>query len=183
MRAHLALIGADELQGVFIAAVEPCREIARVKDRRHGLGMPGIDGGVGRGGAEGIGIAALGRPPQTGEEGDGLVGQRKPHLAGFAIVALPALGAMTARIAPRAAVPVALAAALPAWALLVLAAGGDRARSALTWLPAADLSVGLRVFHQKFGYGTIAEIEGNKLEIDFEQAGRKRVMDSFVTLG
>ncbi|TPG17604.1 DNA helicase II [Sphingomonas koreensis] len=46
-----------------------------------------------------------------------------------------------------------------------------------------DLSVGMRVFHQKFGYGEIAEIEGNKLEIDFEQAGRKRVMDSFVSLG
>ena len=46
-----------------------------------------------------------------------------------------------------------------------------------------DLSVGMRVFHQKFGYGAIAEIEGNKLEIDFEAAGRKRVMDSFVTVG
>ena len=46
----------------------------------------------------------------------------------------------------------------------------------------SDLSVGMRVFHQKFGYGDIAEIEGNKLEIDFEQAGRKRVMDSFVTV-
>ncbi len=45
-----------------------------------------------------------------------------------------------------------------------------------------DLSPGMRVFHQKFGYGAIAEIEGNKLEIDFETAGRKRVMDSFVTL-
>ena len=44
-----------------------------------------------------------------------------------------------------------------------------------------DLSTGQRVFHQKFGYGAIAAIEGNKLEIDFEQAGRKRVMDSFVT--
>ena len=47
----------------------------------------------------------------------------------------------------------------------------------------SDVSVGMRVFHQKFGYGLIAEIEGNKLEIDFESAGRKRVMDSFVTLG
>jgi DNA helicase-2/ATP-dependent DNA helicase PcrA len=45
-----------------------------------------------------------------------------------------------------------------------------------------DLSTGMRVFHQKFGYGTIEEIEGNKLEIEFEKAGRKRVMDSFVTL-
>ncbi|MGK2908703.1 MAG: ATP-dependent helicase [Sphingobium sp.] len=47
----------------------------------------------------------------------------------------------------------------------------------------SDISVGLRIFHQKFGYGTVAEIEGNKLEIDFETAGRKRVMDSFVSLG
>ena len=44
-----------------------------------------------------------------------------------------------------------------------------------------DLSLGQRVFHGKFGYGTIAAIEGNKLEIDFEQAGRKRVLDSFVS--
>ena len=46
----------------------------------------------------------------------------------------------------------------------------------------SDMAVGLRVFHQKFGYGIVAEIEGNKLEIDFETAGRKRVMDSFVSL-
>jgi len=46
-----------------------------------------------------------------------------------------------------------------------------------------DVAIGMRVFHQKFGYGTIEEIEGNKLEIEFEAAGRKRVMDSFVTVG
>jgi DNA helicase-2/ATP-dependent DNA helicase PcrA len=46
-----------------------------------------------------------------------------------------------------------------------------------------DLSLGQRVFHQKFGHGTIAAIEGNKLEIDFEHAGRKKVLDSFVTAG
>ena len=45
----------------------------------------------------------------------------------------------------------------------------------------SDISLGQRVFHSKFGYGAVAEIEGNKLEIDFEHAGRKRVMDSFVT--
>src|SRR3569833_1115698 len=44
-----------------------------------------------------------------------------------------------------------------------------------------DLSLGQRVFHGKFGYGTIAAIEGNKLEIDFEHAGRKKVLDSFVS--
>jgi DNA helicase-2/ATP-dependent DNA helicase PcrA len=46
-----------------------------------------------------------------------------------------------------------------------------------------DISVGQRVFHAKFGYGKVAEIEGNKLEIDFEHAGRKRVLDSFVSPG
>ncbi len=46
----------------------------------------------------------------------------------------------------------------------------------------SDISLGQRVFHSKFGYGTVAEIEGNKLEIDFEHAGRKRVLDSFVSL-
>jgi DNA helicase-2/ATP-dependent DNA helicase PcrA len=45
-----------------------------------------------------------------------------------------------------------------------------------------DVAIGQRVFHSKFGYGLVAEIEGNKLEIDFEHAGRKRVLDSFVDL-
>jgi DNA helicase-2/ATP-dependent DNA helicase PcrA len=40
--------------------------------------------------------------------------------------------------------------------------------------------VGERVFHLKFGYGRIDSIEGNKLTIDFEKAGRKKVLDSFV---
>jgi DNA helicase-2/ATP-dependent DNA helicase PcrA len=46
----------------------------------------------------------------------------------------------------------------------------------------SDISLGQRVFHSKFGYGIVAEIEGNKLEIDFEHAGRKRVLDSFVSI-
>ncbi|MGI9416126.1 MAG: DUF3553 domain-containing protein, partial [Hyphomicrobiales bacterium] len=46
--------------------------------------------------------------------------------------------------------------------------------------PGADFDLGERVFHDKFGYGSIASIDGNKLTIDFEKAGRKRVLDSFV---
>jgi len=41
-------------------------------------------------------------------------------------------------------------------------------------------SKGQRVFHQKFGYGAVRVIEGNKLLIDFEKAGEKRVIDTFV---
>lgn len=43
-----------------------------------------------------------------------------------------------------------------------------------------DIAVGNRVFHTKFGYGEVMEKEGNKLEIEFEKAGSKRVLDSFV---
>jgi DNA helicase-2/ATP-dependent DNA helicase PcrA len=44
----------------------------------------------------------------------------------------------------------------------------------------SDYATGERVFHQKFGYGRIAAVDGNKLTIDFEKAGQKRVLDSFV---
>ena len=44
----------------------------------------------------------------------------------------------------------------------------------------SDFEVGTRIFHQKFGYGTITEISGNKLAISFEKAGDKHVIDSFV---
>ncbi|MGD9967687.1 MAG: ATP-dependent helicase [Hyphomonadaceae bacterium] len=39
---------------------------------------------------------------------------------------------------------------------------------------------GDRIFHQKFGYGRISAVEGNKLTVEFEKAGEKRVIDSFV---
>jgi len=48
--------------------------------------------------------------------------------------------------------------------------------------PRGDIALGARVFHDKFGYGTVAAQEGNKLEIDFETGDRKRVIDSFVKL-
>ena len=43
-----------------------------------------------------------------------------------------------------------------------------------------DVTVGMRVFHSKFGYGEVKVKEGNKLEIAFEKSGDKRVLDSFV---
>ena len=46
--------------------------------------------------------------------------------------------------------------------------------------PRADIALGARVFHEKFGYGVVTAQEGNKLEIEFETAGQKRVIDSFV---
>ena len=41
-------------------------------------------------------------------------------------------------------------------------------------------AVGGRVFHQKFGYGTVTNVEDNKLAIRFDVAGDKKVMDAYV---
>ena len=46
----------------------------------------------------------------------------------------------------------------------------------------SDVAIGARVFHSKFGNGTVTGIDGNKLEIDFEHAGAKRVLDSFIEI-
>ncbi len=44
-------------------------------------------------------------------------------------------------------------------------------------------AIGARVFHVKFGPGTVASVDGNKLSIDFDKAGRKMVLDGFVQAG
>jgi DNA helicase II / ATP-dependent DNA helicase PcrA len=44
----------------------------------------------------------------------------------------------------------------------------------------SEFTLGDRVFHQKFGYGQVVKIDGNKLTIAFEKAGEKKVVDSFV---
>ncbi|MCW9045601.1 MAG: UvrD-helicase domain-containing protein [Alphaproteobacteria bacterium] len=41
-------------------------------------------------------------------------------------------------------------------------------------------SAGQRVFHQKFGYGRVLNSDGGKLQIAFEKAGVKKVMENFV---
>jgi DNA helicase-2/ATP-dependent DNA helicase PcrA len=45
---------------------------------------------------------------------------------------------------------------------------------------ASQYTRGDRVFHQKFGYGKVSFVEGNKLTVDFDKAGEKRVIDQFV---
>ena len=41
--------------------------------------------------------------------------------------------------------------------------------------------IGARVFHQKFGYGEILDIEGDKVAVEFDKAGEKRVVASYLT--
>ncbi|MSP05469.1 MAG: DNA helicase II [Acetobacteraceae bacterium] len=45
---------------------------------------------------------------------------------------------------------------------------------------APTISIGTRIFHQKFGYGVVTAAEDNKLAIDFEKAGTKHILDRFV---
>jgi DNA helicase-2/ATP-dependent DNA helicase PcrA len=42
------------------------------------------------------------------------------------------------------------------------------------------IPVGARVFHQKFGYGTVTAAEDDRLDVAFDKAGDKRVLDRFV---
>jgi DNA helicase-2/ATP-dependent DNA helicase PcrA len=45
---------------------------------------------------------------------------------------------------------------------------------------ADKIPVGARVFHQKFGYGIVVGADDDRLDIDFETSGEKRVLDRFV---
>ncbi|MEN8891291.1 ATP-dependent helicase [Planktotalea arctica] len=44
----------------------------------------------------------------------------------------------------------------------------------------SSFSMGDRVFHDKFGYGAVIGIEGDKLEIDFEKSSIKKVVARFI---
>jgi DNA helicase-2/ATP-dependent DNA helicase PcrA len=60
----------------------------------------------------------------------------------------------------------------------------ETTRSAASFAAPArsDVAIGAIVTHAKFGTGCVIDQEGNKLTIRFEEAGEKRVLDSFVTL-
>jgi DNA helicase-2/ATP-dependent DNA helicase PcrA len=45
---------------------------------------------------------------------------------------------------------------------------------------AQKIPVGARVFHQKFGYGKVTAAHDDRLDINFETSGEKRVLDRFV---
>jgi DNA helicase-2/ATP-dependent DNA helicase PcrA len=45
---------------------------------------------------------------------------------------------------------------------------------------ADKIPVGARVFHQKFGYGIVTAADDDRLDINFETSGEKRVLDRFV---
>lgn len=74
------------------------------------------------------------------------------------------------------------------WQKPVQSSGWNNAvpRAASSYIDAqesnAGFKVGQRVFSQKFGYGNITAAESDRLDIDFDKAGAKKVLDRFVTL-
>ncbi len=44
-----------------------------------------------------------------------------------------------------------------------------------------SFQIGDRVFHQKFGYGEVMELEGDRLDIEFDEAGSKKIIADFVS--
>ena len=74
---------------------------------------------------------------------------------------------------------------------LALEHGGPRGRRALSTIDAVPVprgdgtaaegcAAGDRVFHRKFGYGRIRSVDGDKLEVAFDKAGIKKIIDRFV---
>jgi DNA helicase-2/ATP-dependent DNA helicase PcrA len=46
--------------------------------------------------------------------------------------------------------------------------------------PVPDFALGARVFHEKFGYGTVNAVEGDKLTVAFDKSDIKKVIASFL---
>ncbi|MEM9312349.1 MAG: UvrD-helicase domain-containing protein, partial [Pseudomonadota bacterium] len=61
-------------------------------------------------------------------------------------------------------------------------AEAGRSAASFAAAPRPDIRIGAMVNHAKFGVGCVVDQEGNKLEIEFEDHGTKRVIDSFVTV-
>jgi hypothetical protein len=58
--------------------------------------------------------------------------------------------------------------------------GGSSSLGSIATGAADGLQPGMRVFHQKFGYGRVVAAESGKLEVEFEHGGLKHVMETFV---
>ena len=105
---------------------------------------------------------------------------------GYGAAAPGAFGTMESNIEARAAAADGYNS--PGWKRLQARAGHrplvqpkESKSSVIDAQAVSSHTVGERVFHQKFGYGEITGIEGDKLVINFEKAGEKHVVSRFVS--
>ena len=69
----------------------------------------------------------------------------------------------------------------PGWRRLAERRGSKETEHYLPTGKSAEFATGDRVFHQKFGMGDVVHVDGDKLEIAFDRAGRKKVVAGFVS--
>ncbi|MBK5932874.1 Rep family ATP-dependent DNA helicase [Rhodovulum imhoffii] len=69
----------------------------------------------------------------------------------------------------------------PGWRRMQARAGQPAPRAMVIEAQPVGFTAGDRVFHQKFGYGTVMGLEGDKLDVEFDKAGAKKVVARFVT--
>ena len=67
----------------------------------------------------------------------------------------------------------------PGWRRLAERRGSEETEHYLPTGKSAEFATGDRVFHQKFGMGDVVHVDGDKLEIAFDRAGRKKVVAGF----
>jgi DNA helicase-2/ATP-dependent DNA helicase PcrA len=65
-----------------------------------------------------------------------------------------------------------------AWGVASTSSWGRKAETVA--VSTEGFSAGQRVFHEKFGYGKIRAVDGDKLEVSFDKAGDKKLIDRFV---
>ncbi len=75
----------------------------------------------------------------------------------------------------------------PGWRRLASRGGANeidpapkKSKSRMIAEDSSQFDVGQRIFHQKFGYGSILTIDGDKVEVDFEKSGQKKLLASFI---
>ena len=158
----------------------------------HNVEITESKGGSGWGGASGYGPSRFDNVESFGSsyttpgwqraQANRARGQRRPRTADRpAAASTKASRHFQARVAmpqARAAMRSRRAGGFPATSAAPMTIEGELiAKSTGT---VSEFSLDDRVFHQKFGYGQVVKIDGNKLTIAFEKAGEKKVVDSFV---
>ena len=131
-----------------------------------GVGAIPIHPGIARGACRGRGIRRFGRPRLR------LAGRPTGPESGFAS-RYDTPGWRRAEARSRDAGELGSRTARPSGAIIEGAAHGHGSSS-------SAFHPGSRVFHSKFGPGEVVAVDGPKLTVDFDKAGRKLVMDSFV---
>ena len=154
-RVHISFAANRRIHNQWQSAI-PSRFVDELPaDHVEMMTDSGLYGGSGESGLRESAGEFIANPPRAGRGGWGRGGRDRPGRAG-------ANGGGQARRRRDGLVIEGEARAV--------AASGENGRFA----------PGARVFHQKFGYGTVRAADGDKLSIDFDHTGEKKVMDSFV---